>query len=165
MPNSLFYLVLLAAGSGLSWSQAAGTSRIDPVTLEKPRPTTIAQGTKGEISLSLKVAPKFHIQANPASEPNLIATVLYVGGTSGVAVGSPIYPPGKPYRLAGADKDVMTLDGTVGLRIPVSVSRDASIGTRLLDGKVRYQACDDKICLMPQDVEFKAPIKITRASK
>ena len=102
-----------------------------PVDLIKIHP-----GETVMLSFRFKVDPGMHIQANPASRKNLIATTLTVNGAEGLEVGAPAYPSAKSFRLKGSDADIATYDGDVEIRVPLTAIGQVKSGRRRLQGKI-----------------------------
>ncbi|HEX4964844.1 MAG TPA: DUF255 domain-containing protein [Thermoanaerobaculia bacterium] len=84
--------------------------------------------------LTLEIAPGWHLQANPASEPYLQPTEVH-GELRGV-----VYPPGEMVTAAFAHEPLSVYSGTVEIRGEVS-------GTGRV--AVTYQCCDEGRCLPP----------------
>lgn len=98
-----------------------------------------APGGRGE-SLQLRIAPGFHINAHPASDPNLIATTVLVGGQPLPGVR---YPPPQSFRPAFAPQGIAVWEGQVRLELPAlsPAQRDTLA--------LRVQACNATTCLVP----------------
>lgn len=118
------------------------------------KPVVVKAQSQGTLTLTLKIQPGFHIQANPASAPNLIATTVSMAGPESVSWGDPVYPSGKPYRLMGAASEISTYDGSLEITIPFHVGEGLSRGPLKSSGQVRYQACNDKTCFFPAKLPF-----------
>jgi len=131
-----------------------------PVSIARVAPLEITRGQAAQVRVKITVDPGFHVQANPASNPQLIPTRLEVAVPLGMSVGEILYPAGKPYRLAGADKDISTYDGTFEVIVSLTATAQARRGSRSLRGKLRYQACDDKNCFFPQSAGVALPVII-----
>ena len=130
------------------------------VTLTQPASVTLVPGSKGEGRLTVTVKNGYHVQANPASEPNLIPLRLEMKSDSRVRAGQPIYPSGKPYRLTGAESDLSIYDGTFEIRLPLDASPAAAPGELTLKGALSYQACNDRLCLRPASVPVSLVVKV-----
>lgn len=122
---------------------------------------TVALGKTGTGTVSVKIAPEFHIQANPASQPNLIATTLTIMGKDGLEQGTITYPTGVSYRLENSDKDLSTYSGTTDIKIAVN-AKTAKLGKYELTGILKFQPCNDKICFFPTKVEVKIPVHVVK---
>ncbi|MFO7583034.1 protein-disulfide reductase DsbD domain-containing protein, partial [Guyparkeria sp.] len=95
------------------------------------------------IVVRLAIDEGFHINANPASEDFLVPTrVTALDGE----IGSIDYPSGKPFRAEFARSAIDVYEGALELRVPVT----GEMPTRL---RLDLQACDDRVCLAPDEVE------------
>ena len=135
------------------------------VTVSAPEAVTVAAGKKAEARVEVKVKEGFRVQANPASEPYLIPLRLEMAETPRVRPGTPVYPVGRPYRLQGTEKELSTYEGTFEIRVPVEVAAGASPGDERLEGVLRYQACDARICLRPTSVPVSLPVQVTLSAR
>jgi len=90
--------------------------------------------------LQLRIAPGFHINANPASMPHLIATTVLLDGRPLPGVR---YPPHQTFRPAFAPQGIAVWEGQVRLALPALTP--AQQGTLAL----RLQACNATTCLAP----------------
>ena len=102
------------------------------------RLTPGASGVSAPLQVTLIIAPGYHVNANPASKPYLIATSVLVHGTPANGVR---YPPSRVLRLQSGLR-LAVLEGRVTLTVPVAGAPPAQV-------QVRVQACDDTACLAP----------------
>jgi uncharacterized protein YyaL (SSP411 family) len=120
--------------------QGASTPAQDSASVVRAfaRLTPGARGVSAPLQVTLLIAPGYHVNANPASEPYLIATSVLVRGkpASGVR-----YPPARMVQLQSGLR-LAGLAGHVTLTVPVTGVPPAQV-------QVRVQACDDKACLAP----------------
>ena len=106
-------------------------------------------GAGAQIKVQIVVKPGYHVQANPVENPSLIPITLKVDASDDISVGEPLYPAAKRIRLPGDSQDLVVYDGSFVIALPVEVSRAATPGDITLQGRLRYQACDDSHCLFP----------------
>ena len=97
---------------------------------------------------------------NPASEAYLVALTLELAQGGPMRVGPPVYPPGLPYRPRGASGELATYEGIFAIGLPLSAGKDASGGEARLRGTLRYQSCNDRICLKPAPVAVAIPVRV-----
>ena len=117
-----------------------------------------------EIVVRLEVLSGWHINAHPAAGENAIPTTLKVADARGVDVAAPVYPPPHVVKLPIDDQPMWVWDGTTAIRVPLELSKDAAIGTRTLAGELRFQACNDQICLPPATLPFEVKIDVLPAA-
>jgi len=87
-------------------------------------------------------------------------------------------PAGQPFKRAGAVSgpkpatkfdsnfgiNIQTHQGTVTFRVPVLVVAATAAGEHSLTINVRYQACNDSICLPARTVHLTAPVKVAEGA-
>ena len=130
------------------------------VSLRFPETAQLVAGEFVEVQISVTLTEGYHLQANPASEAYLVPTRLELEGSADVTVSKITYPPGKPYRLNGADKDLQTYDGNFEIGVLLKASSVARSGKRILQGRLHYQACDSKTCLPPTSVPLTMRVRV-----
>jgi hypothetical protein len=121
------------------------------VTLDPPSTFEVAPGRTTPVRLRFRVAPGHYVQANPAAEPFLVPLKLEMQESGGVRPGSVRYPPGRPYRLPGSTRDLSVYGDPVELTLPLIADAGAA-AAGVLEGVLRYQACNDRVCLRPRSV-------------
>ncbi|HMH44659.1 MAG TPA: protein-disulfide reductase DsbD domain-containing protein [Pyrinomonadaceae bacterium] len=111
-------------------------------------------------NLELVISPGYHINANPATFPYLIATEVQPGQADGITVADKLtYPPPKMERFAFADQPLAVYEGSVTIPIPVTPAPGAR-GQRMIPCKVRVQACDSEQCYPPAMLDVYLPIDL-----
>jgi DsbC/DsbD-like thiol-disulfide interchange protein len=149
---------LVVAAAALLQAQ---TPKPPVVTIGESSPVAIAPGGRAQAHFSVTIAPGFHVQANPASQPNLIPLHLELRAQPPLRLGVPAYPHGKRHRLQGSDLDFSVYDGTIEVGVPLQAAKDAAPLETTIEGSLRYQACNDRLCLGPQDVPVRLAVRIT----
>src|SRR5256885_13285086 len=76
-------------------------------------------------NVELEITPGFHVNANPATFPYLIATEVQPGKVEGITVGKIEYPAGVAKKFEFADQPLSVYEGKVTIPIPFSVAPDA----------------------------------------
>lgn len=123
----------------------------------------LSPGERAEIEVVATIGEGFRIQANPASQPFLVPALLEIEEDVRVEVGSPEYPPGKPYRLQGTSEDLSVYADRLVIRVPVTAPRGPGARSSdevVLEGRLRYQACNEQVCLRPSSVPVQVPVSI-----
>jgi hypothetical protein len=139
----------------------ASTPRPSVVTVAETTVVIVAPGEKAKARIAVTIAPGFHVQANPASAPNLVPLRLELKARSPLTLGRPEYPPGKLHRLQGSDLELTVYDGTIELGVSLEAAKNAGPLEPTLEGSLRYQACDDRVCLRPQELPVRVPVRVT----
>jgi len=107
-----------------------------------------------------------HIYGQPVPE-GYIATEVVVSAPEGVEVGEARYPATEPFHVEGIDEEFRTFAGDA--RIVVPVQRVApNVEEIVLEVSVRYQACNDRECFLPQTrlLQLEVPVAaLNRAAR
>jgi len=111
-------------------------------------------------NVELVISPGYHINANPATFPYLIATEVQPGKVDGITVGDKLaYPQPKMERFSFADTPLSVYEGSVTIPIPLTAAAGAK-GQRTIPFKIRVQACDTEKCFPPATLEAALPIDL-----
>lgn len=122
------------------------------VTLGKMKPLTLKKGAAHIAQIPISIEKGFHIQANPASLSQLIATTLTFESTKEILVGPTQYPKGKPYRVESMKSEIDVYDGNIDLSVPLAVNKEIKNKKTEIKGVLRYQACTEKTCFFPKNL-------------
>jgi hypothetical protein len=122
--------------------------------------TILAPGKKGLVIIRVKVSPGYHIQADKVTNESLIPVSLETIANSTFKIKKALFPPYKLFRLKGTEETLNVLDSTFFIRLPVKAVSGAKEGRYMVMAGIRYQACNDKICLFPRKIDFDIPIII-----
>jgi hypothetical protein len=111
-------------------------------------------------NVELVISPGFHINANPATFPYLIATEVQTGKAEGVTVADKLtYPQPKMETFSFAEKPLAVYEGSVTIPIPFTAAAGAK-GQRTIPFKIRVQACDTEKCYPPATLDAALPINL-----
>jgi hypothetical protein len=114
-----------------------------------PEQVSIPARTSTPVELHFRVADGLHINSHTPREKSLIATNLAVAETSGLKVTGVEFPPGTDYAFAFDPSDKLSVyTGDFTLKAQVT----APAGNYMLQGLLRYQACDSRSCYPPKTI-------------
>jgi thiol:disulfide interchange protein DsbD len=108
------------------------------------------------------LAPGWHVNANPPAFDYNIPTEVAIESANGITAGAPRYPAGIEMKLGFEDQPLKVYDALVVVPVPLSAGATATAGT--LRGKVRFQACNDQVCLAPAEVAFDVAVNLEGAA-
>lgn len=158
---ALFAPALFAQGA-----PAATPPRKDKVTAEAHLSTNkLPPGQECRILIRLKVQPGWHINTNPAKPKDYIATEVSFQGKRGTKLVDLKYPAGKEFRLQGADEPLHGYEGQVDIYGKLQVPAEAAGLTEEMEIVVKYQACDDRTCLLPTTFSLKGSLPVAKAGE
>ena len=155
---AVFAMALIPA---LAFAQFGSVPQPDELVKIKVEPVSLEAGGKGEVTVTLTVAPTWHINANPPFPDYMIPTELEITPAAGVTFGEPVYPAPHMVKLGFDDSDLFVYDGEIDIVLPTNAAGDAINGTHTLSGKLKFQACDDQVCLAPTSLPVSVVLTIS----
>lgn len=122
------------------------------------QPARVSPGGQGTLTLTVAVAPGFHINAHKPKNPDLIPVDFVAGQAKGVVLGQAQYP--SPQTIKVGAEDVLAYTGTTTISVPFTVAAGAKPGPATVGGTFSYQGCNDQICYPPKTVPIQATVTI-----
>jgi DsbC/DsbD-like thiol-disulfide interchange protein len=108
------------------------------------------------VAVDITIDPGLHIYGLPVPD-GFIPLSVDVGAPSEVwRVGPPVFPPPTPRQMEGFDESFFIYEEGLSVSIPLTCTGKGS--DAVLAVKVRYQACGERGCFMPQTIELNLPI-------
>jgi len=117
----------------------------------------MTSGNSGEAIVLLNIEAGYHVNANPATYPYLIATEVIADQIEGLEVGKPLYPPAKKQKFQFAEEELAVYEGQIEVKLPLKV---AGKGSRSLPLQVRVQACDHEKCFPPATLTTSVSVEV-----
>ena len=133
----------------------------DFVRITAPAPPQRAvRGRRLEITLGFTVAPGYHINSSKPSQPYMIPTRLE-WSASVLRHLEDVFPSAKSKQFSFSPRQRLSVyEGEQTLKARFAVPETAPPGRIILEGKLRYQACDDKACYPQARVTIQVPVEI-----
>jgi hypothetical protein len=118
----------------------------------------VAPGTRFSLWVDITPKPKMHVYAPEQKDYFPIEISLEPDDTFKVL--PPVFPKGEKFFFAPLKETQLVFskpfrivqDVTVNLSAPVRQRATAAGATLTIKGTLRYQACDDKVCYIPQSI-------------
>lgn len=151
-------LVVLAALPSAPQQIPSPRDVVSPGTFVSMDP--VGRGSQFQIAVVAKIRQGFHINAREKSAEFLIATDLRADVPAGFQGGEVSYPKGTLQTFAFSKTPLNVYQGTITLKMPVSVLSSAALGTQNIPLKLRYQACSTEICLPPVTLSMDATVNV-----
>lgn len=127
------------------------------VSVAPPQTLTAKRGTTVSETLAVTVASGFHVNSNKPKDEFLIP--LKLTWNPGPLTAKVIaYPAAEQVKVGPDTLDVYT--GKFAIKTDFAVSAQASPGITMIEGKLRYQACDNVSCKRPATLTVQLPISI-----
>ena len=151
-PSSFMYMLFalnhyLTLEEGLS----SKTSPLVTATAE------VKAGNDGiyNVTLHLKIAAGWHINANPAGQANLIPTTVAVNANTPVEIADVAYPKGRTAHFEFSDESLNVYEGSFTIPLKLKQKPNASHKKNTQGTlKLTYQPCNETECLLPQTLNI-----------
>ena len=121
---------------------------------------TAGPGSRVTLGVEIKLPPRVHVYAPGVKGYKSIA--LAIDEIPEIHSREALYPPAKILWLAAIKEKVPVLEGSFRILQDVNVSAEVVGPEKIsIHGKLKYQACDDKICYLPAEapLEWKLEVK------
>lgn len=131
------------------------------LTVTPPATLKIKIGSTVEGRISLHMQEGYHSNSNTPSDDYLIPFRLT--WTSGIAEDPVVvYPKAQMEKYSFSAKPLSVFSGDFEIVTRFKVSQKARPGLGALTGKLRYQACNDRMCLPPKTIDVTLPVDVVR---
>ena len=114
------------------------------------------------VALQLDIKRGWHINAHKPLDTSLVPTEVIVNTEDQFSLEKIHYPQPKRKKLEFVQGELTIYEGTVVIFMDLGVSAEAAAGEGRISGKIKYQACDNRSCLLPAEEAFSASISITK---
>jgi hypothetical protein len=151
----------LLAAALLSSLCCFGQSNSNVLTVAPPEKIVAKVGAPIEVKLSLELRSGYHCNSNKPADDYLIPLKLtWAAG----ALESPevAYPPPQTEKYSFSPTPLSVYTGNFELVTKFKVSVSAMPGQVMATGKLRYQACTDRMCLPPKNIDISVPVDLIK---
>jgi len=116
-------------------------------------------GTEVRLALKVVLPDGLHVQSDKPRDPLLIATELKVDAPAGATVAEVVFPTPVDLKQTGADQPLAVFEQTFIVGVRLSIAPTAT-GELVVPARLRYQACNDKMCFQPKTIEVTVPYAV-----
>jgi hypothetical protein len=126
-----------------------------------PEKITAKIGSATQVKLPLELRTGYHCNSNKPSDDYLVPLKLTwaAGPLESPEVAYPA-PQMEKYSFSPTPLSVYT--GNFNLMTKFKVAASAMPGQAIITGKLRYQACNDRMCLPPKTIDVSIPIDLVK---
>lgn len=107
------------------------------------------------IALTLDVDLPGGVHVYAPGVQGYIPIELAISESSAIAVHPAIYPPSETIHLEVIKETVPAYTGHIRILGEITIAKNAKPGELVVEGAFRYQACNEKICFIPETVPLK----------
>ena len=152
------FSLLLAAAAGAQ--SPPPRAQLTPL-LERE---TVTAGTPVRAAMRVTLAQGLHANSNKPRDPNLIPFVLTVTPPAGFTVDEVVYPQATDLKQEGAEQPLSVFEREFVIGVSLSVAPGTATGARTISARVRYQACDEKLCYRPVTVDAAWTLRVAESA-
>jgi thiol:disulfide interchange protein DsbD len=150
---------VLAVWLGMS-ARPAGPPRVQVAPVAAA--DGVAAGSSTEVVLRVTLPKGLHVNANKPRDPYLVPIVLTVDPAAGVTVTEIVYPTPIDLEQQGAPEPLAVYEREFRIVAVLSVSEDVAPGEIVVPARLRYQACDERMCYIPATATTSWTLRILR---
>jgi len=140
----------------------AGGGNTDATLTPLVSVTAVKPGANVRLALRVTLPEGLHAQSDRPREPSYIPTTLWLD-PSAVSVREFVFPPSTDFKVEGLPEPLAVFEHNIVVGIDASVPASAAPGTLTIPARLRYQACDDKVCYGPKTIETSWTVKVDAA--
>jgi Disulphide bond corrector protein DsbC len=149
----------VAAAQSLPWqtSPNEGGNPKQLVHFLYPQQVTLPAGKPATVEMHFRIDEGLHINSHVPRQKSLIRTELIEAEPAGVKIASVDFPLGVDYAFpADPSQKLSVYSGEFVLKMHLTAQR----GNHLVEGALRYQACDTNTCFPPRNLPVAVDIVV-----
>lgn len=109
--------------------------------------------------VAVSVADGYHVNSNAPHEAYLIPLKL-TWTAAPLEVEAVSFPKARDEKYEFSDQPLSVYTGPFEIATKFKIPADATGGTTILVGKLRYQACNSNMCFPPKTLDVKLPVEV-----
>ncbi|MBZ5605332.1 MAG: protein-disulfide reductase DsbD N-terminal domain-containing protein [Acidobacteriia bacterium] len=122
---------------------------------------TAKAGAELSAKIVAQLKPGYHCNSDKPSDEYLIPLKL-TWTPAPLEVAGIVYPKPQMEKYTFSEKPLSVYTGDFEIVTRFKVPATAHLGPAVLSGKLRYQACTDRMCLPPKTVDVSLPITVVK---
>jgi len=123
----------------------------------------VPAGGTTRLALTVVLPEGLHVQSDAPRDPSLIPTTVTIDAPAGISVAGLRYPEPSDFAQEGQPQPLAVFEHEFVTGAEIAVAAAAPVGEVVIPGRLRYQACDDRVCFAPQTAQVSWTIRVTPA--
>jgi thiol:disulfide interchange protein len=124
--------------------------------------TAVKPGAPVHLALRVVVPEGLHLQSDRPRDPTYIPTTLWVDPAA-ATVRELVFPPSTDFRVEGLPESLAVFEHDIVIGVAAVIPAGTAPGQLRIPARLRYQACDNKVCYPPRTVDAAWTVKIDPA--
>jgi cytochrome c biogenesis protein CcdA len=113
----------------------------------------VRAGATVRAALQITLPEGFHVQSNKPRDASLIPTELTIEPPPGITAEELVFPEAVDFPQEGLPEPLLVFERQFTIGVRFSVAAGLPAGALSVPARLRYQACDDKVCFAPTTVQ------------
>jgi cytochrome c biogenesis protein CcdA len=109
----------------------------------------VRPGSRARVALTVALPEGLHVQSDKPRDPTLIPTVLTIEPPAGIGINHLVYPHPTDFKQEGQAEPLAVFEHEFVVGAEVEIAGSVPAGDLVIPARLRYQACDDKVCFQP----------------
>ena len=131
------------------------------LSIAPPEKVTAKIGAPVQVKLPLELRNGYHCNSNKPADEYLIPLKL-TWNAGPLESPEVVYPPPQTEKYSFSENPLSVYTGNFEVITKFKVAASATPGQVMATGKLRYQACTDRMCLPPKTLDVTIPIDIIK---
>jgi hypothetical protein len=157
----LRWLLVVANVAALSCAQGTVAPNNVLTVIPPDRTLQAKAGSTLEAKLMLELRTGYHVNSNTPSEDYLIPLRL-TWAPGSLTAGEVAFPTPRMESYSFSKVPLSVFTGDFAITTKFAVPAGTPAGPATLTGKLRYQACNTKMCLPPKTIDVKLAAEIVK---
>ena len=163
----LYFTVSMSPGAKVSAAFLAfvgvafvqlGAPRVDLRALLEA--DAVHAGSIVRAAVEVRLPKGYHVNSNQPLDKYLIPTSLSLELPEVVTLRETVYPDAINLTLEWSEKPLAVYEETFFIGVSLELGESLALGKHVIDGRLRYQACDDKRCFRPETVDAELELQV-----
>lgn len=159
-PALIFGTLMILAAAGPALGQGRPRAEVTPFVETEVAPA----GASTRVALTVTLPEGLHVQSDQPRDPSLIPTVLTIDAPEHVRVRQLVFPHPSDFEQEGQEQPLAVFEHEFVVGAELDVAANAPAGDLVIPGRLRYQACDDKVCFPPTTAQVQWTLKVGAAT-
>lgn len=112
------------------------------------------------LTVAVAIDEGWHVNSNAPELDYLIPTRLALADEAPFELGDVSYPKGHKRELKSMEKPITLYEGKFDVTADLKLRAGTDPGLQVIEGYLRYQACNDTTCLRPKKAKFSVPVTV-----
>jgi len=137
------------------------SGQINVLSVAPLRKVTVSKSGTADAAVQIELREGYHVNSNMPSDTYFIPLRLTwnPGPLEAVSV---TYPKPRMEKLAFSTMPVSIFSGSFEVATKFKAAAGTAPGLNVVTGKLRFQACNDRMCLPPRTMDLTLPVEVTK---